>query len=143
MQELTSQNSADVIDIGEVRLSKKFQKQCAHKRLTYDPADRTVQCLDCERFIDPFSAFLQIVHNLESAKKRAERILAEAAEARDKELPTIAARKVEKAWRSQTMVPACPHCHEAIFSTDGFGGAQVNKKMAIEKRKFTKNALQK
>lgn len=47
-----------------------------------------------------------------------------------------AAKKVEKAWRSRSSVPTCPHCHEAIFPEDGFGGTQVNKKMAIERRKF-------
>ena len=33
-------------------------------------------------------------------------------------LRSIAARKMEEAWRHKNMVPSCPHCHNGLFPED-------------------------
>lgn len=52
----------------------------------------------------------------------------------EKTVELRAAQKVEKAWRSRTMVPTCPHCAEAIFPEDGLGSGMANRELALRRR---------
>ena len=132
---------SNVIEIGSIKLSKKiFDNTCDHVHIEYDSSLRTVRCSDCKIYIDPFEAFLMLAKNFDVGYKKMQSMKAEIEQAKEKELFLLAAKKIEQAWRSQKMVPACPHCHEAIFANDNFGNTMINKKHAIEKRKFTKKS---
>jgi hypothetical protein len=129
----------NVIEIGKLKVSRESRNPlCRHNRLEYDTYNKTIQCRDCQAFIDPFNAFVSLVQHFEQGHARLSQARQELKEAKEKHLSLLAARKVEEAWRSRTMVPACPHCGDAIFPEDGFGGTRLNKKMALERRKFRK-----
>jgi len=129
-----------IIDLGSLRVSRSEikAKNCNHLSLSYDPIEKTIWCNDCKAFIDPFNAFLNIVYNLECAYEKLNRERHDLAIAKQKEVSLIAAKKVEEAWRSRTMLPSCPHCSEAIFPEDNLGSIMTNKQMAIDKRRFKK-----
>jgi len=127
---------SNIIDIGEFRFERKRQDWCDHKKLFYDSSGRTVQCQDCMAFIEPFQAFLNIANQIGRANDEINKQRDELRLAKEKEISLLSAKKVEKAWRSHSMVPICPHCHEAIFAHDRFGEASTNKQRALERRKF-------
>ncbi len=127
-----------VIDIGEARFTRKENKPCAHRHLLCDPREKTLECEDCGRTVDPFQALWGIVREIDQEWEKIRRARKEDEEMRRKGLTLKAAKAVETAWRRRSMVPTCPHCHEAIFPEDGFGRRMANKKMARERRVFRK-----
>jgi hypothetical protein len=129
---------SNIIEIGSAKVSKIYHKDCQHKQLLYDPQERTIECADCKRFIDPFSAFMTIVHQIGREREKLDEKRQEILDLREKGLTLIAAKKVEKAWRRRDMVPACPHCEAGILPTDGLGDSMVNKKMDAERKAFKK-----
>jgi hypothetical protein len=54
--------------------------------------------------------------------------------AKESEIHLLAAKKVEKAWRSRTMVPACPHCGKGILPQDGLGSTNINRAIELRRR---------
>lgn len=111
---------------------------CNHRNLQYDISSRIIYCKDCEREIDHFDAFFMIVkmfayaeHSLDCRREELDEL-----EKRHQVGLLKATRKVDEAWRSRSMVPICPHCHKAIFPTDGFGGNLTNKDLELERRRF-------
>lgn len=129
----------DIIQMGERKVERKFrQKHCYHRHLAYDPQDQSVECTDCGRHIGAFRAFMLLVEKFSLAKSALDRREASIKELEIKHLVLRAAVRVEKAWRQKNTVPTCPHCHEAIFPGDGFGGDATNKQRALERRKFKK-----
>ena len=104
--------------------------------------------------IAPFRAFLRLVENFQQAWRdikharegyeQAWRDIKHAREGyefvRKTHVRLKAAVRAQEAWRSRSMVPTCPHCHEAIFPEDGFGGSAINKKTALEQRSFKAKA---
>jgi Zn finger protein HypA/HybF involved in hydrogenase expression len=111
-----------VVDLGDVRVARGLTRRpatiCRHARLHYDAKERRIWCPDCERDIDPFDAFTHILDGYDASMKRlharAERVKeAEAFSAR-----SIAARTLDEAWRSRSMVPACPACGNGLFPED-------------------------
>jgi hypothetical protein len=129
-----------IISIDKFKFERRYrERKCIHERRTYDPYERTIECDDCGKFIDPFQAFLDIVSKIDRIYARLNAIRREVDEAKEKEIILLAAKKVEKAWRSRNMVPTCPHCHQAIFPSDGFGGSFTSKEMEIQRRKFKKH----
>jgi len=129
---------ADVIEIDQLRLERRLNKVCLHKRLSYDPHNEYIECQDCGLPVQPFKAFMILVNNYNSAiatLQTREKDL-QALEERCGRNLLIATRRVDQAWRSKGMAPTCPHCNEAILPEDGFGAHTVNKKIALERRKF-------
>lgn len=126
----------DIIEIGKAKLEKKWQKTCNHSSLLYDPQDRTVECRDCGRFIEPFQAFLTLVRNMGAEQDKLKSMRDDVMRLKEKETHLLAARKAESAWRKIKTVPTCPHCKEAIFANDGFGNNWTNKERAKEARRF-------
>jgi hypothetical protein len=133
----------NVINIEEMRITRDTRAyrpspECRHMRITLDSNGETIHCDDCKKQL---SAWWTLNHYLDAFRRerdtliRREEALKEAAE---KSIHTKAAQDVEKAWRSRTMVPYCPHCSEAIFPTDGFGRGLVNKAIALRRREAKK-----
>lgn len=129
---------SEVIEFGKARFKRTNNGHCAHQRILYDPVEKTVECEDCGRFLEPFDAFLTMVRNADQAWARIQHARREFHELHKKGLTLKAAKTAENAWRSRSMVPTCPHCHEAIFPEDGFGRSKTNKQMARERRAFSK-----
>lgn len=124
----------NVVDIGEMRIARDrvsqfLPKACQHKSLRLEEHGEVVKCVDCGTQVSAFWALKMMTEQWATASSRL-KAAREALEA-DKQanLHLVAARKVEKAWRNKTMVPACPHCHRGVFASDGFGGAMVNKRI--------------
>lgn len=108
-----------IVDIGEIRVQRGLSRRpftvCPHRGLTYDRKERRIWCKDCERDIEAFDAFELLVSNYDAAVKDAESRLAKAKAAEETHLISRAAQAIDKAWRSKSSVPACPHCGYGLF----------------------------
>lgn len=111
-------NGTNVVDIGDVRvargMSRRAERMCRHKNLVYDLAERRVWCRDCESNVEPFDAFVGLVEQWALFERK----LAELRKLQDETLVSRAAKRMDKAWRSRTTVPLCPHCNTPIFARD-------------------------
>lgn len=111
-----------VVDIGDVRvargLSRRAYSSCPHLRLTYDEKERRIWCQDCEHDVEPFDAFTGLVGGYSRALKMVKAREVAVSELEAFKMRTIAARKMDEAWRHQKMVPACPYCHNGLFPED-------------------------
>jgi ribosomal protein S27E len=131
---------AEVIQFGDLslrraeRLSRLDADRCKHHNITLDDNGGIVTCDDCGKQLSAFWVLQMMTDQYEAAWRKvraaSERVNSEASQS----LHLRAAAKVEKAWRSRTMVPICPHCSEAILPSDGLGGAQVNREIAMARR---------
>lgn len=117
-----------VVDIGDIRvargLSRRHYSSCPHRRLMYDQKERRVWCRECERDVESFDAFTIIVEQYSDAHRQLVRKQAEISEAEQFKMRTIAAKKLDEAWRSRKMVPACPHCSNGLFP-DSFKNGMI------------------
>ena len=129
---------SEVIEIGEFRLRRAQRKSalrdCRHMSLELDYELQTVRCADCGEHMSPFYALSHLTDALNRKSDQLTRDRENLRQLQSGNLHLIAARRVEEAWRSRTMVPTCPHCDEAIFPGDGFGSSAVNKDMAKKRR---------
>lgn len=118
-----------VVDIGDVRvargMSRRHYSSCQHRRMVYDGAERRIWCQDCERDVEAFDAFKGLIEGYNHALVALERREESIASLEKFKLRTIAARKMEEAWRHKNMVPACPHCHNGLFPEDFKSGMSM------------------
>ena len=129
----------NVIDIGDLRIARGLSRRpisiCAHRPLMYDPRERRIWCKDCETNVDPFDAFVLITENFYHAAVKIERGLAEVEEAKSFSIRSIAAKKIDKIFRSRNMVPACPNCSEGILPEDVARMGRISKEWVLAKRR--------
>jgi hypothetical protein len=132
---------AEVIQIGDLALRRKdrgygFTKpgECKHFKLTLDDNGDLVQCDDCKVYVSAYWALKLLTLQFERGQSALKAGWAQLAERTKERATLLATRKVDEAWRSRSMVPACPHCHEAIFPEDGLGSHTVNKEIAQKRR---------
>ncbi|WP_182422040.1 hypothetical protein [Aureimonas sp. ME7] len=108
-----------VVDIGDLRVSRGLTRRpvssCRHGRMVYDQNERRIWCKDCERDVDPFDAFVGLIEYYSGALKTLERDRKQVEEAKAFQLRSRAAKAMDEAWRSRTMVPMCPHCSNGLF----------------------------
>jgi hypothetical protein len=129
--------SAQVVEIGEFRLKRerKWPREgCPHIHLTLNDEGEFVTCDDCQKQVGTYAALRMLIERWALLQAKVEAQQRCASDALQKTVGLRAAQRVERAWRSRTMVPTCPHCDAAIFPTDGFGGSMVNKKFAEHRR---------
>jgi len=111
-----------VVDLGDVRVARGLTRRpassCKHARLHYDAKERRIWCPDCERDIDPFDAFTQILDGYDASVKHLRAKAEQIKEAEIFSARSIAARTIDEAWRSRSMVPACPTCGNGLFPED-------------------------
>ena len=132
--------TANVVNIGDFAVKRKRRSselipgECTHLKMTMDDDGYHIRCDDCKVQLSAFwvlermlATYQRSVDSLRYEKKHL-------ADEKAKNISLLAAKKVERAWRSKSMVPTCPHCHEAIFPTDGLGGGSVNKALALRRR---------
>lgn len=137
-------NMSNIVNIGDVRITRtrmgyERKQECQHRVLTFDEHGEVVTCDVCKTQVSAFWAVKMLAGVYAEQLAKVEAGARRLAEAMAKDLSLLAAQRVEKAWRSRTMVPTCPHCHEPIFPQDGFGGSQVNREIAL-RRRATKQA---
>src|SRR3954471_13728802 len=103
-----------VVDIGDIRvargLSRRPSSSCKHMQLNYDSIERRIWCADCEKNIEAFDAFEQIVGQFTAASRKIDLRVSQLKEAENFQVRTLAARNIDLAWRSRNKVPACPSC---------------------------------
>lgn len=133
--------SAQILEIGEFRITRERQAKwdgCKHVHLTLDDDAEIVMCDDCEKQVGSYAALRMLVNRWEKLQSRAESQHHMLVAASEKTICLRAAQRVERAWRSRSMVPNCPHCREAIFPDDGFGSTSTNKEIALRRREVAK-----
>lgn len=115
-----------VVDIGDARVARGLTRRplssCTHKSMVYDPRERRIWCSDCETEVPAFDAFMSIVEGYDRALKAAKRKINEAREAETRAIRSRAAKVMDKAWSSRTMLPICPHCRRGIAPEDVLKG---------------------
>ena len=126
-----------VVDIGDYRvargLSRRSKSACPHHRMVYDQNERRVWCKDCECDVEPFDAFKSIAEHFSRQTGILQGRLATIKEAESHALISIAAKVIDKAWRSKKMVPVCPHCKTGLLPDDfKNGAAMLSKSYALE-----------
>ncbi len=130
----------NIIQIGDFALTRNrdrhFQRNgaCRHQHVTCDDVGEIVTCDDCGKQVSPYWAlgyFSQVWEREMSKITEREKQLAED---QAKSIHLLAAQKVEKVWRSRTMVPSCPHCQRGILASDGLGSTRINKAMELRCR---------
>lgn len=118
-----------VVDIGDLRVSRGLTRRpyssCRHSKLTYDPRERRIWCRDCETDVEPFDAFTGLVEQYNSAYLSLIQRQTALKEAEAFQVRSIAAKNIDKAWRSKNMVPACPHCSHGLFPEDFKNGPSL------------------
>lgn len=128
-----------VISIGNWKLqhaSKHWTRplaECDHKHVELDSHGDIVRCVKCKTQVSAFWALSMLAecYDKEFGKLQAGRSSLE--KAKESGLHLLAARKVEKVWRSRTDAPACPHCGRGILAKDDLGSRRVS--IAIEMRR--------
>lgn len=129
--------SDKVVHIGDFTFKRKNThwlgsadpKSCKHRVVIIDDNGGTVTCERCEAHLSPIWALTMLTNEWQGSVARLASWRDEIKAESEKHIHLIAARKVEKAWRSRDMVPTCPHCRRGISPTDGFGGSRINKKI--------------
>lgn len=140
IQPLDYVGGVTVVDIGDLRIARGMSRRphtiCTHRHLRYDGQERRVWCADCETTIDGFDAFRILVERYDDACKTIS-----AREKTVKEIETFqvrgrAAKALESAWRSRTMLPVCPHCRNGLFPEDFANGVDghVSREFAEARR---------
>lgn len=129
-----------VVQIEDLRVARGMTRRpsssCRHKKLVYDDKERRIWCSDCESEVEPFDAFVGLCEVFSAGANKLNRLLREAREAEKFQARSRAVKILDEAWRSKTMAPLCPHCHEAILPEDVAGGvAQASKQLVVASRK--------
>lgn len=128
-----------VVDIGDIRVSRGMTRRphshCQHRRVAYDPKERRIWCKDCERDVEPFDAFVNLTEQYHVAYDRLKEEQSRLVEAQQFNCRSIAAKKVDEAWRKKKSVPACPHCNHGLFPEDFVNGVgMIGRDFALARR---------
>lgn len=137
---------SNVIDIEDLRFTRdrrivRPQEECSHRHMTLDDKGQFVKCDDCGIQLSPFWVVANMLDQYERALAKIAARETRQAEAELRGVHLRAAQIVERAWRSHSMVPACPHCGEGIRATDGFGQTQINKSIDDRRRAAKKGGV--
>lgn len=133
---------SNVIDIDELRFTRdkrivRPREECAHRHMTLDEEGQFVKCDDCGVQLSPYWVLNRMLDGYDRALSKIAAREQRIATAQEEGVHLLAARRLERVWRSRTMVPACPHCGEGIGPKDDFGGTCINKAL-YERRRAAK-----
>ena len=118
-----------------------LDERCQHTKVTLDDEGGVVTCDACHRQLDPYLTLRRMCEKWEEhaqqVKSAAQRVNEDA-----KAIVVLrAAKRIERAWRSRTMIPTCPHCHVAILPEDGFGSCTTNREIELRRRQAKRQQL--
>jgi ribosomal protein S27E len=124
-----------VIRLGPARLSSGRRNRpwpsCRHLDVTYDQVERRIWCDECQTEVEPFDMLMSMVNFYNDENLKLERRQKELKEAEAHSLHLIAAKNIETAWRSHTMVPCCPSCGDGLLPEDfKRQPSMINKQLA-------------
>lgn len=119
----------------------KLPPECTHQHVELDEAAGTLRCFACGFRPNPMKYLADLIVKNERHQRGLDQKERDIKDAHKSGLHLIAAKKAERAWRSKSMVPTCPHCHAGIFPEDGFGGSAINRDMETRRRKIARDAL--
>jgi len=118
-----------VVDFGDVRVARGMTRRpvstCPHVHLIYDNDERRVWCKDCEHDVDGFDAFRMLAERCDVTIKAIKAREDAVSEAERFQIRSIAAKKMDEAWRHRDMVPACPYCKNGLFPEDFKNGVSL------------------
>lgn len=118
----------NIVDIGDIRVARGMSRRpaaiCRHRQMRYDPHERRIWCADCETDVHPFDAFVLVAESFHFAEQGIRRRQAALTEAEAHGLVALAAKAMDKAWRSRRQVPCCPACGQGLFPEDFKTGIQ-------------------
>jgi len=137
---------SNVIDIEDLRFTRdkrivRPREECEHKHMTMDDQGQFVRCDDCRVQLSPFWVLSRMLDQYERALSKIAGREQRQAESELRGVQLRAAQVVERAWRSHTMVPTCPHCGEGIRATDGFGHSAINRSIDERRRAAKKGGV--
>jgi hypothetical protein len=134
---------SNVIDIDELRFTrdKRIVRPREHHHMTLDDQGQFVRCDDCGVQLSPFWVLNRMLDGYDRALSKINAREQRMVDAEHRGVHLRAAQVVEKAWRSHTMVPTCPHCGEGIRATDGFGNSAINKSIDERRRAAKKGGV--
>jgi predicted Rdx family selenoprotein len=132
---------SDVIQLGEYKFKRKREgfvpaarAGCQHKNMTIEDWGDVITCDDCGKQLGAAWVLREVLADYSRELDKVNARAAQVQEQTSREIHLIAARKVEAAWRSKTMAPACPHCGRGILAGDGLGSSLVNRSMEVRRR---------
>lgn len=131
---------SNIIDIDDLRVQRQLRHasrsaaDCKHMRLELDDDGCIVRCSDCGVQLEAYWTLISFLEHYERALAKINARERRHAEERERDLHLTAAQRVERAWRSRTMVPCCPHCGEGIRATDGLGETMINRTIDDRRR---------
>lgn len=131
---------SNVTNIGDWVINRKTKSyftpkgECGHKHLQMEDDGAVVKCTDCGVQVSAYWALENIVRAYNEWTVKFNRERETFRQSKEKEIHLLAAKKVESAWRSRSMVPTCPHCRSGILPSDGFGGGMINKEIEMRRR---------
>lgn len=128
-----------VVNIDDLRITRqrdnKWKREaCKHLHLTFDDNGEIIECDDCGKQIGGYWAVLMLAERYAEAWNKLQAGSEALARAKSEGVHLLAARKVERAWRSRSMVPCCPHCGQGIGPNEGFGETMINAEMERRRR---------
>ena len=119
-----------VVDIGDYRVSRGFSRReystCRHSRIVYDQKERRIWCKDCEKNVDAFDAFENIVQHFDRQSKLIKSEKEEINKVKSHSLISIASRVLDQAWRKKKMSPCRPHCKKGLLPDDFKNGVKYS-----------------
>ena len=137
-------SGVNVVDIGDLRVARGMTRRpystCRHRKMLYDTNERRIWCSDCETNVEAFDAFTVLVEFFSDAHDNLRRRQTALDEAEKFQVRSLAAKEIDKAWRSHNMVPACPHCRQGLFPEDFKNGVgmHLGREYAEARRKASK-----
>lgn len=128
----------DVIQLDEYRFRRKTfydrkADECPHLNMVLVEDGHYIECEDCEAKLSPYWVLTRMLDRIYRRRQELDRRQAEVTELIQKNLNLLAARKVEKIWRSR-MLPCCPHCGAGIFPNEGLGDSRVSREYELARR---------
>jgi len=121
-------NLNKVIDLATASVSFRRRRgryrekgDCRHLAIIVDADGWTVECQKCKAHV---SAAWWIAEYLQEIVAAADIVKDDRTRLREEEGKSLvhrAALALQKAWRSRTSVPTCPHCAKVITPEDKFG----------------------
>jgi len=125
-----SDNNIVSFEAFQLKLERQYHRppsECEHHRLICDERMGTLECEDCRRSVNPFTAIARLaerrldeqnaVEHMRSKMVRIRKLLA-------RYKPHLrAAKELESVWRGGKMRPCCPNCRAGLRAEDFLEGA--------------------
>ena len=131
-----------VVDIGDIRVARGLSRRpfsiCKHRRLVFDQHERRIWCKDCETALEAFDAFRLLAEQSHAFLAAVEARERKVSDAESHNVRSLAAKVLDEAWRSRSMVPICPHCRSGLFPEDFKNGVSKMGRDYAAKRRTTK-----